>query len=101
MFTCTVATLGFHFDYLCAAVRNTLLLFPLQLQIESKQRSQQPKVPVGDETVLLKINEDDLCDGGRQHHQQQHSSKKDSLSTDWTSEESMLRGVATIDEDNK
>lgn len=58
---------------------------------------------MGDETVLLKINEDaDLSDAvvvapvkSIQH------SKKDSMSTDWTSEESMLRGVDTIDEDNK
>lgn len=59
---------------------------------------------MGDETVLLKINEDaDLSDAVAvvapvkpiQH------SKKDSMSTDWTSEESMLRGVDTIDEDNK
>lgn len=74
--------------------------------MESKQRQQkqqhhphrQHKVPVGDDTVLLKINEDDLCDAVLTSIQH---TKKDSISTDWTSEESVLRGVDTIDEDNK
>lgn len=57
-----------------------------------------------DETVLLKINEDDLSEDATSTAattKSQHFPKKDSMSTDWTSEESMLRGVDTIDEDNK
>lgn len=54
-----------------------------------------------DDTVLLKINEEaDLSDAAAVPKSMQHT-KKDSMSTDWTSEESMLRGVDAIDEDNK
>lgn len=80
----------------------------LYLQLHGGKQ-QLPKVPaasVGDETVL-KINEDDLCDvvlaaaAAVADKPMQHT-KKDSMSTDWTSEESMmLRGVDTVDEDNK
>lgn len=56
-----------------------------------------------DDTVLLKINEEaDLsADAAAAVSKSMQHTKKDSMSTDWTSEESMLRGVDTIDEDNK
>lgn len=65
------------------------------------------KVPVGDsEETVLKIDEDELCEAvlaaAAAVKPVVRHPKKDSMSTDWTSEESMmLRGVDTVDEDNK
>lgn len=88
----------------------------LHFQFQTHHIPERPNLPTGrtrtryaqlkmkasptPEEPVLKIEEEDISQGPGQSSGGS-SVKKGSTSTVWTSEESILRGALTVDEDNK